>query len=66
LVLSQKLRELINVSAEAIFIGMGDKFQIWEPNSYNDDMQKIEREFEAYDDSNNPFNLLQSSRILAK
>ena len=66
LVLSQKLRALINVSVEAIFIGMGDKFQIWEPKSYNDDMEKIEQEFEAYDDSNNPFNLLQSSSILAK
>jgi MraZ protein len=66
LVLSQKLRELINVSAEAVFIGMGDKFQIWEPNSYDDDMQQIEREFEAYDDSNNPFNLLRSSSTLAK
>ena len=66
LVLSQKLRALINVSVEAIFIGMGDKFQIWEPKSYNDDMEKIEQEFETYDDSNNPFNLLQSSSILAK
>ena len=54
------------MSAEAVFIGMGDKFQIWEPKSYNDDMQKIEREFEAYDNSNNPFNLLRSSSILAK
>jgi MraZ protein len=66
LVLSQRLRELINVDLEAIFIGMGDKFQIWEPTSYHDDMQKIEREFAAYDDSSNPFNLLQTSSILAK
>ena len=66
LVLSQKLRELINISIEAVFIGMGDKFQIWEPILYNEDMQKIEREFEACDDSNNPFHLLQSSSILAK
>ncbi|MDA9246101.1 division/cell wall cluster transcriptional repressor MraZ [Rhodobacteraceae bacterium] len=66
MVLSQKLRELINVSAEAVFVGMGDKFQIWEPNSYTDDMQEIEREFEAYDDNNNPFNLLRSNSILAK
>jgi MraZ protein len=66
LVLSQKLRELINVDTEAIFIGMGDKFQIWEPLSYNDDMQKIELEFKDFDESNNPFNLLQSSSRLAK
>jgi MraZ protein len=66
LVLSQKLRELISVRAEAVFIGMGDKFQIWEPRSYEDDMQKIESEFEACDENNNPFNLLQSSNALAK
>ena len=66
LVLSQKLRELIGVSLEAIFIGMGDKFQIWNPDSYSEDMQKIQREFENYDESNNPFNLLQSNSILAK
>ena len=66
LVLSQKLRSLISVNDEAIFIGMGDKFQIWKPTLYNDDMDKIEREFEAYDDSSNPFNLLQTSSIPAK
>jgi MraZ protein len=66
LVLSQKLRNLIDVSLEAIFIGMGDKFQIWEPNSYYEDMEKVEFEFEAYDEGNNPFNLLQSRSGLAK
>ena len=66
LVLSQKLRNLISVNAEAIFIGMGDKFQIWEPSFYYKDMQKVELEFEAYDQSNNPFNLLQSSSISVK
>jgi MraZ protein len=66
LVLSQKLRDLIGVSLEAIFIGMGDKFQIWEPEFYTEDMQKIEREFEDYNESNNPFNLLRSSNTLAK
>ena len=66
LVLSQKLRELISISNEAIFIGMGDKFQIWEPHLYNDDMKKIETEFETFDESNNPFNLLQSSIVLVK
>ena len=65
-VLSQKLRELISISAEAFFVCMGDKFQIWEPISYTEDMKKIEHDFRACDDSNNPFNLLQSRSIMAK
>lgn len=66
LVLSLKLRELIGLNTEAIFIGMGDKFQIWEPNSYNTDMEQMESEFENYDDTNNPFNLLKSVHTLVK
>ena len=66
LVLSLKLRELIGLNTEAIFIGMGDKFQIWEPNSYNTDMEQMESEFENYDDTNNPFNLLKSVHNLVK
>ena len=61
LVLSVKLKEMIEVSSEALFIGMGDKFQIWEPEAYNVDMHEIEREFDSYDESNNPFTLLQSN-----
>jgi MraZ protein len=66
LVLSQKLRELISIGTEAVFIGMGDKFQIWEPVAYGDDMKKIEREFQAGVDSNNPFNLLKSRSVLGQ
>ena len=66
LVLSVKLRKLINIATEAIFIGMGDKFQIWEPNAYESDMKQIEREFDMYEEKNNPFNLLQSKRPLAE
>ena len=38
IVLSPKLREISNIKDKAIFVGMGDKFQIWEPDSYNQDM----------------------------
>ena len=48
LVLSSKLRKLIGVNSEAVFIGMGDKFQIWEPIAYNADMELIEHEFDMY------------------
>ena len=64
LVLSSRLRKLIDVESEAIFIGMGDKFQIWEPAAYRIDMEEIEREFDAYEESKNPFNLLQHSRAV--
>ena len=66
LVLSNKLRELICVGSEAIFVGMGDKFQVWEPSAYKEDMEQINRDFDMFEEKDNPFNLLQSSRSLAK
>ena len=66
LVLSFKLRNFIDVDSEAIFIGMGDKFQVWEPSAYNQDMEQINREFDMYDEENNPFNLLHPTKSLAK
>ena len=66
LVLSLKLRNFIDVDSEAIFIGMGDKFQVWEPSAYNQDMEQINREFDMYDEENNPFNLLHPTKSLAK
>lgn len=41
MVLPAKLRDRINVTAEATFAGMGDKFQIWEPSAYEADMNAI-------------------------
>ena len=61
LVLSTKLREIIEVSVEATLVGMGDKFQIWQPDHYNRDMVQLEREFDSFEESSNPFNLLQSN-----
>ncbi len=66
LVLSSKLRHLICVESEAIFVGMGDKFQIWEPGFYKQDTEQIESEFDMYDHQENPFNLLQSPHSLGK
>ncbi len=60
LVLSAKLREIIRIDSEAIFVGMGDKFQIWEPKAYESDMKDIDLEFQTYDENNSPFSLLQS------
>lgn len=66
LVLSFKLRNLIDIGSEAIFIGMGDKFQVWEPSAYYEDMEQINREFDMYEKENNPFNLLHPTGSLAK
>ena len=38
IVLPPKLREKVEINSKAMFVGMGDKFQIWEPNSYQEDM----------------------------
>ncbi len=64
LVLSLKLRQLIDINREAIFIGMGDKFQVWEPTAYQEDMAQIELEFDKYEEEESPFKLLRSSRPL--
>tara|TARA_B100001778_G_C18477843_1_gene578879 strand:- start:422 stop:892 length:471 start_codon:yes stop_codon:yes gene_type:complete len=61
LVLSIKLRQMIGISDEAILIGMGDKFQIWEPELYKKDMHDLEREFDSYTETDNPLRLLQSN-----
>ena len=66
LVLSLRLRKFIDVKTEAIFVGMGDKFQVWEPSAYHADMEKINREFDMYGEGDNPFNLLHSTKSLAK
>ena len=63
LVLSLKLRNLININTEAMFVGMGDKFEIWQPSLYDIDMKKIQGSFDAYQESDNPFNLLQSTTV---
>jgi len=41
MVLPTRLRERIGVKSEATFAGMGDKFQIWQPAAYEDDMNAI-------------------------
>ncbi len=55
LVLSQKLREIIGLVSEAVLVGMGDRFQIWEPKQYDIDMKLIENEVSDLDDFNSLF-----------
>ena len=43
IVLSPKLREIVDITSKAMFVGMGDKFQIWEPESYQEDMALMDQ-----------------------
>jgi MraZ protein len=53
--LPAKLREMIGLGDEALFAGMGDKFQIWAPEAFAEDEARIAAElgeadpFEAID-----------------
>ncbi len=61
LVLSARLRELVDIKNQAVLVGMGDKFQIWEPDAYAADMKDIDDQLSSLDDVSNLFALLDSS-----
>lgn len=42
IVLSQRLRELIGITGEAVFAGMGEHFEIWENDAYRADQARLE------------------------
>ncbi|MSU89800.1 division/cell wall cluster transcriptional repressor MraZ [Rhodobacteraceae bacterium 2CG4] len=65
MVLPAKLRERIGVKAEATFAGMGDKFQIWEPSAYEDDMNRIGDWLGDKDQEQDIFALLDRARLNA-
>ncbi len=41
IVLGQRLRELIGVTSEVVFAGMGDSFEIWENDAYQADQARL-------------------------
>ncbi|MEM8869156.1 MAG: division/cell wall cluster transcriptional repressor MraZ [Pseudomonadota bacterium] len=53
IVLSPKLREIIGVG-EAVFAGMGDRFQIWDPDAYSADNQGLDEWIEAQGEDGSP------------
>ena len=55
IVLSLRLKEKIGIKDEAIFAGMGEKFQIWEPKSYQDGMDALDESFKNLSEDENPF-----------
>ena len=43
IVIPPRIRERAQITSKAMFVGMGDKFQIWEPDSYRNDMMVIDQ-----------------------
>ena len=43
IILPLKLRKLVDIESTAMFVGMGEKFQIWHPDNYINDMNLIEK-----------------------
>lgn len=59
MVISAALRKMISVSKEAIFVGKGDTFQIWEPSAYAAELIRI-KEWGA--SQKNPHAMLYSAK----
>lgn len=66
IVLSAKLRESVGIEAEALFVGMGDKFQIWAPDAFEADQAEIAARLEEPGRERDPFALLQQALREAK
>ncbi len=55
IVLSHRLKEKIGIGDEAIFAGMGEKFQIWEPKNYQNELNALDSSFKDLSEDENPF-----------
>ena len=55
IVLSLKLKEKIGIKDEALFAGMGEKFQIWEPKNYQNEVDALDLSFKSLSEDENPF-----------
>ena len=55
IVLSHRLKEKIGIGDEAIFAGMGEKFQIWEPKNYQNELNALNSSFNNLSEDENPF-----------
>ena len=55
IVLSHRLKEKIGIGDEAIFAGMGEKFQIWEPKNYQNELNALDSSFMNLSEDENPF-----------
>ena len=55
IVVSTRLNEKIGIKDEAIFAAMGEKFQIWEPKNYQDEVDALNSSFKNLPEDENPF-----------
>jgi MraZ protein len=62
IVLGAKLRETIGLGDEAVFAGMGESFNIWDPEAYAADLAK-RAERRAASGGRDVFALLDRSRL---
>jgi MraZ protein len=63
MVLSAKLREMLGLGEEAVFAGMGEHFQIWAPEQFEEDDEDLAAalaEFGGSDEGENVFSILDS------
>jgi MraZ protein len=58
MVLSAKLREMAGLEDEALFAGMGDKFQVWTPDGFAADEARIAGQIAAMGAEADPLALL--------
>ena len=61
IVLPPKLKAFIGLEGEAIFAGMGEKFQIWEPKTYESELQLLQDDFSKLTGTANPFYLIDNT-----
>jgi len=62
-VLSAKLREKAGIEGEAYFIAAGDTFQIWNPETYEQDQQQAEEWLDALPEDFDPLSFLDSAEV---
>jgi MraZ protein len=60
IVLPQRLREKFGLEAEALFAGMGERFQIWAPAAYEADMASLDDWREGLAEEEDPLGLLDA------
>ena len=61
LVLPQRLRDKIGVDKEAYFIAAGDTFQIWNPETFDEDLEKTEAWLEEQPEDFDPLVFLDGA-----
>ncbi len=62
LVLPARLRQKIGLDKEAFFIASGDTFQIWKPETYEQEMRKIDEWLDEQPEDFDPLTLLPSKQ----